>query len=254
MRAMQLLDHVMDFCYPGACANCDAPAAGGNGAILCDQCGGKLDELISAAACHACAKPLASAGAPCPYCHGRGMAPYDRIVRLGVFDEPLKNLIHEMKYHRRWQLAEMLADRLCATERAKGLLIETEVLVPVPLHFIRQFQRGYNQADVIARRVGSRRNSHGIAVIPVAKRTRNTETQTHLHSDQKRHMNLRGAFALRRCGRKIQGRHVLVIDDVMTTGATLKSLGRLLKKAKPASLSAMIIAIADPKRRGFEAI
>lgn len=249
-----MLGHVMDFCYPGACANCDAPAAGGNGAKLCDPCAAELDLLVASSACDRCAKPLASDAAPCPYCHGRGIAPFERIIRLGVFDDPLKNLIHEMKYHKRWPLAEMLADRLCATERAKGLLVETEVLVPVPLHFIRQFQRGYNQADVIARRIASKRNSHGIAVIPAARRTRNTETQTHLHSDQKRQMNVRGAFALKRCARKIEGKHVLVIDDVMTTGATLKSLGRVLKKAKPASLCALVLAVADSRRKGFEAI
>jgi ComF family protein len=172
-------------------------------------------------------------------------------VRLGIFDDPIKHLIHQFKYHRRWPLGEMLADRLLDTERAKGLLTETQVLVPVPLHFRRHISRGYNQADVIARRLGAKCH---VPLIRAARRIRNTETQTTLHSVEKRFANVRGAFELRRCAHKLQGKHVVVIDDVMTAGATLKSLGHLLKQAEPASLCAMVIAIADPRRRGFEAI
>jgi ComF family protein len=253
VRVASVFHHVADFCYPGACANCEAPAAGG--AMLCDPCAAELDHLAAAGACDRCGMPLSVDGAPCPYCHGRGLAPYERLLRLGIFDDPLRHLIHRFKYHRRWTLGEMLADRLCATERAKGLLSETEVLVPVPLHFVRHFQRGYNQAEVLARRIGSRKNSHGIAVVHAVRRTRNTETQTHLHSMEKRRANVRGAFALRRrAARRLRGRHVLVVDDVMTTGATLKSVGHLLKQAKPASLCAVVLAVADPKGRGFEAI
>ena len=75
-----------------------------------------------------------------------------------------------MKYHRRWPLAELLADRLIETERAKTLLTETDVLVPVPLHFRRHFSRGYNQADVIARRIGWKCD---IPVVHAVRRTRN---------------------------------------------------------------------------------
>ncbi|MEO6435304.1 MAG: double zinc ribbon domain-containing protein [Tepidisphaeraceae bacterium] len=178
----QLIGHVLDFCYPGVCASCEASSDGG--AMLCDDCSQKLDALAAAGACDRCAMPLpgGGAGAPCPHCHGRGMTPFDRMIRLGVFDDPLKHLIHQFKYHRRWPLAEVLADRLIATERAKGLLTETQVLVPVPLHLRRHIARGYNQADVIARRIGG---VCRISVVHAAGRIRNTETQTHMHSQGK---------------------------------------------------------------------
>jgi len=98
-----ILRHVLDFCYPGVCACCDADAPGG--AVLCADCDAHLREQSSAQACENCAMPLATEGAPCPYCLGKGVPWFERIIRLGVFDDPLKHLIHQMKYHRRWPLA-----------------------------------------------------------------------------------------------------------------------------------------------------
>ena len=99
-----------------------------------------------------CAMPLAEFGAPCAYCLGKGLYPFDRILRLGIYQDPLKHVIHQMKYRQRWALAEFLADRLLEQEPVKGLLSQTDCLVPVPLFAMRQIARGYNQADVIARR------------------------------------------------------------------------------------------------------
>lgn len=248
-RLQGALGHAADFCYPGVCANCDAASPGG--AILCGECTVKLAALVDAASCDRCAMPLSAPGAPCPYCQGRGMRPFERMLGLGVFEDPLKHVIHLAKYHRRWPLAEILADRLVASERVKGLLTETDVLVPVPLHRRRQLLRGYNQADVIARRISK---VCGIKVINAAKRIRSTETQTHLHSQEKRAANVRGAFALRPAARQLVAKHVVIVDDVMTTGSTLRELGRLLKHAAPASLSTLVLAVADPRGRGFEAI
>src|SRR5439155_6493196 len=122
-------------------ACCEAQTAGAG--MLCGECDVHLADQAAAGACPCCAAPLTSEAAPCPYCHGKGIGWMEKIIRLGVFEDPLKHLIHQVKYHRRWALAEMLADRLLDTERAKGLLTETQVLIPVPLHFRRQILRGY---------------------------------------------------------------------------------------------------------------
>jgi ComF family protein len=161
-------------------------------------------------------------------------------------------LIHHLKYHRRWGVGEELADRLLALERVKGLMQETDVIVAVPLHWRRQLVRGYNQAEVIARHLG-RAGPRRIPVARPVRRVRNTETQTHLHSHAKRAQNLREAFALVD-GRSIAGRHVTVVDDVWTTGATMQAMARVLKGAGPASLSAIVVAAADPRgvERGAE--
>ncbi|HEY2584657.1 MAG TPA: ComF family protein [Tepidisphaeraceae bacterium] len=172
------------------------------------------------------------------------------MLRLATFDEPLKGLVHQVKYHRQWGLAEQLAGRLLAREPVKTLLTEVDVLVPVPLHFFRQFARGYNQAALLARCASK---ASGKPVVRPLKRVRHTESQTQIHSRKRRFDNLRNAFKLTD-GTAVRGKRVLVVDDVMTTGATLKEVARALRTAKPASLSALVLAVADPKNRRFQSI
>jgi ComF family protein len=247
MRLARAFESVLDLCYPGICARCDRPA---DRSRLCPACTAELIALESASACARCAMPLARDGDPCPYCTGSGVHPFDRIVRLGVFDGPLKDLIHRMKYHGDWSLAEALADRLWAQDRVRALLSESDALLAVPLHPLRQIARGYNQAQVIAARLARRGR---IRVITPAVRLRNTDTQTQLSSQAGRLDNLKDAFGLVR-PRAVTGRRIVLVDDVMTSGATLRSLARALRRAKPASISAIVLAVADPKGRGFEAI
>lgn len=194
--------------------------------------------------------PLAEHDAPCARCLGEGVPHFERVVRLGVFHDPLKHLIHQMKYHRRWPIAEMLAGQLAAHEPAKALLSETDVLVPVPLHPFRHISRGYNQAEVIAQTIGR------ICRIPVKQpivRVRRTPMQTRMPSQTQRIENMKDAFLLAR-ERGLRNKHVVLIDDVTTTGATLQSAARVLVAAKPASVSALVIAVADPKNRDFQSI
>ena len=122
------------------------------------------------------------------------------------------------------------------------------MLVPVPLHPLRHFTRGYNQAVVVARYLS--RELHKPVSRPL-KRIRNTESQTNLRSRQKRIENLEDAFHLHSSA-SIHDKRVLIIDDVMTTGATLQSVARALKPANPAALDALVIAVADPKHQDFQ--
>jgi ComF family protein len=245
---LRLLRDVIDFCYPGICASCRLPCAAES--FACGSCLGALSLLEQHAACELCGMPLATHGAPCPFCVGSGVRHYDRVLRLGTFDDPLKDLIHQMKYSGRWTLAERLAGRLLSQPRIRECLASADVIVPVPLHRLRQFSRGYNQAAVIARYLSARAR---VGLVSPLVRVRNTETQTHLHSRAKRVANLRNAFRLKHPS-TIAGKRVIVIDDVMTTGATLQAVARTLRPAKPASLTAIVLAIADPKRRGFEVV
>lgn len=244
----RLAGAALDFCYPGICASCDGSCDAGS--ALCERCAEKLRRLEAASSCAVCALPVPYDDAPCPRCGGVGISPLKRIVRLGVFDDPLRLLIHRLKYRARWPVAEQLADRLLEQERVRKLLAETDVLIPVPLHRLRQISRGYNQAAVIAARLGRR---SGVRVADPVVRLKHTETQTHLHSRIDREKNLRDAFVLT-APKRVTGKRVVLVDDVMTTAATLRTVARILRPAKPASVAAIVLAVADPRGRGFEAI
>jgi ComF family protein len=210
----------------------------------------KLNRLAAAPCCDACAWPLPYERAPCPYCGGRGIGPIKEIASLGLFAEPLRLLIHRIKYHTRWSLAEQLADRLLEQERVRKLLGATDVLVPVPLHRLRQISRGYNQAAVIAARLAGR---CGLKVAHPVVRLKQTHAQTHLHSRLTRERNLRDAFGLVR-PKTVRGLRVAIVDDVMTSAATLRAVARTLRRAHPGSLAAVVLAVADPRGRGFETV
>jgi predicted amidophosphoribosyltransferase len=272
---------ILDFCLPRECPACRTPHE--STGMFCHDCDNEIQKLNDGPRCGHCAMPVTLVDAPCAHCLGKGLSPFEKIACLGVLKDSLKSIVHRAKYEHRWPLAEHLADRLVSRSDVQSMLVDIDVIVPVPLHIKRQRQRGYNQAEVIARRAshmhrqfdsparkGGDRSENDVAsprdprpsglgyqrkltVKNAAVRVLNTESQTHLPSRAKRMENLSGAFVLIDPD-AIAGRNILLVDDVLTTGATLVSLARTLQVAKPARLSAIVVAVADPKGRHFEVI
>lgn len=232
---------VVDFCYPGLCPACREACLPGS--PLCPTCTKNLNTLASSPACFSCGRSVAYSQAPCAHCQGKGIAHYDRVIRLAQFESPLRELVHQLKYHRMWIVGELFADRLLAEDHVQSLLLEADCLVPVPLHGMRQLSRGFNQAAVIAERIS--KSSNVPVVTPVA-RIRDTDTQTHLPSRARRMANLRNAFRLTDPS-AIEGRRVVVVDDVMTSGATLHTVARTILPSGPRSLSALIVGRAEER-------
>lgn len=233
------LRDVVDFCYPGLCPGCrsfcppDQP--------LCPDCTPQFDALLARPACALCGQAVAYPDAPCGSCRGRGVPHYESILRLCPFETPIRSLIHQLKYHGRWSLGEMLGDRLAADPRVAELLSSADAIVPVPLHRARRMSRGYNQAEVVAGRIT---RATGVPTRnDVVRRIRDTAAQAHLPSRAKRMKNLRGAFEVIDAA-AVTGRRLVVVDDVMTTGATLQTLARALRTARPRRLDAVVIAVA----------
>ena len=243
--ADRLADHLLDFCFPRQCPGCNAGHE--RSGLFCPTCEQLMQDLETAAECRRCGRPVAMPDAPCAVCRGGGLRPFSRTLSLGVYREPLRSTLHQVKYAGRWHLAELLADRLVNAHDLQSWLGDGDALVPVPLHARRQAARGFNQADVIARQIAKR---CGVPVVSPVARVRDTPTQTELHALDQRAKNLRGAFAVTDAA-AVRGRRLVVVDDVSTTGATLTSLGRTLRAAGAATLSAVVICVADPKGRDF---
>ena len=243
----RFLVDLRDVCFPGRCVVCRLAVDGGG--RFCDVCDRRLVELEDRPQCLDCGSPLAMELSPCQRCGGKGFREFATVVRLGVFDEPLKPLVHRLKFFHGWGVGELLAGRAFELARVRKLLSETDVLVPVPLHAWRQIGRGFDQADVIARRLAALGRCR---VRRPAARMKFTAAQSLQTSRAARVENARDAFALV-APRGLAGKRVTLVDDVMTTGATLKALAKTLAPAHPASLSVLTIAAADPKGHRFEA-
>ncbi len=142
-------------------------------------------------------------------------------------------LIHHIKYRHRKDLAYSLGRLMAEQWRTQGLMMDVDLIVPVPLHWRRQWMRGYNQSHEIAKGIAQ------VMGIPIAakavRRRQNNRSQTKLSHDQ-RWNNVAGLFALASGAKGAQalaGKHVLLVDDVITTGATLAALGSLIAREVP---------------------
>ena len=176
----------------------------------------------------------------CAACRS-GLQGFDYAASFGMYEGALRSLIHLYKYSGMWPLAKPLAGYL---ERAIPLDESFDAVVPVPLYWKKKWDRGFNQAELLARYVAKRR---GIPVISVLRRKRSTATQAGLASAGRRR-NVAGAFALR-ARKDIAGKKILLIDDVMTTGATASACASVLKRGGAKSVSLFTVARVDRRIR-----
>lgn len=223
--------------YPPHCAGCGRPVAAG--ITLCAPC---LRDVVKVEApfCQVCSMPFFGAiDAPftCANCHDRHFH-FTHAVAPCRSRGIVRDLIHRLKYQRAHHLRHQLATwMLEGLDDARLAGQPCEALVPVPLHATRARWRQFNQAAVLARTLGART---GLPVADCLRRTRFTTTQTRL--DRRERMeNLRGAFRLRHTA-AVKGKHLLLIDDVLTTGCTVEECASVLMAAGAASVRVLVVA------------
>jgi len=190
-------------------------------------------ELIGGRVCARCGERMFSPHAEeqpiCGEC--RSDAPlFARAMAYGSYDGGLRELIHLLKYGRVRPAASVLGRMLAEVIQGFGSEFVSAVIVPVPLHRSKLRQRGFNQAEEIARAAlkDLQRNELKLAA-GVLSRRRTTESQTGL-SDHQRQQNVRGAFVVASPS-EVAGEDVLLVDDVFTTGATVSECARVLRRA-----------------------
>lgn len=223
---LRLGSGLLDLVYPPTCLDCGAPVA--SAASLCATCFGKL-RPITAPYCPVLGTPFEVSIGPNAL-SAEAIAdppPFDRARSAVLYNDVAQAVVARMKYGDRPELAGFCARLMHGAGR--DLWADGPVLVPVPLHFWRQVSRRYNQSTELARAL-----SHltGLAVdTGIVRRTRRTRQQVGLSRDA-RARNVTGAFTPHpQVVARLKGRGVVLVDDVITTGSTVKAITRALKRA-----------------------
>lgn len=217
---------------PPCCVLCQGP--GQIPALdLCGECEAELPRIEGP--CPVCALPRGSWGRPCGGCL-RDPPPYDRCVAAFDYAFPVDRLVQSLKYGHQLAVGRVLGHLAGSAVLERGLHLDIDVLLPVPLHPARLAERGFNQSLEIARWAGRR---VGRPVLDRALvRTRPTVPQVGLPLDA-RHANLAGAFA---SSAAVRGRRVVIVDDVVTTGSTVREAALSLRAAGAFSVDVWCVA------------
>lgn len=212
---------------------------------MCRACLAKPVTLSAEYFCASCrtpflnAYPLDEAGM-CGLCR-HGLNSFDAAYSFGAYEGELRGLIHLFKYGKVRPLAKPLG-RLLASALPRDQRFD--LIAPLPLHWYRLWQRGFNQSELLAKEIARRT---GVPIGKVIRRVRYTAAQAGLTNAGRRDNVIR-SFRVKsghRAARCVQGRRVLLIDDVMTTGATANACANALKKAGAAHVTLLTLARVD---------
>lgn len=236
------VDGALSFIYPEVCQLCEAQRANSRSGFVCTECWGQV-RFIVPPFCERCGLPFEGeidGQFECTNC--REMDLHFAAARSAVAARgPVLEAIHRYKYDGHLWFEEFLIELLLARAREWFASEKCDAIVPVPLYPVKERERGFNQAERLARRLG--------AAVKVSvegkflKRTLPTPSQTRLSRSQ-RAQNMRNAFRLRR-ERDLKGKHFVLLDDVFTTGATTSACARLLKRAGAERVTVWTVARAN---------
>ena len=235
--------------FPSDCRICGLPLLNISRLPVCTECLGAI-HAIGGKVCAICGERVLSSYAEmdsdgvlrCPVCR-RVERPFLRAVAYGSYDGELRELIHLLKYKGIRPAASVLGRMLAeAVARFECAFSAGNVLVvPVPLYKGKRRQRGFNQAELIARRALRALGDERLVLATEAMvRTRETQSQIGLTSHQRRE-NMRGAFAVAHDG-AVAGREVVLVDDVYTTGTTAAECAKTLRRAGAAKVWVATVA------------
>ena len=222
--------------FPSDCRLCGSPLVNISRLPVCEECLSSI-RPIGGGLCGICGERVmgpfalfAEGEVRCGLCR-RTQPPYAKAAAYGSYESGLRELIHLLKYDGVRPAANVLGRMLAeAIVPLQSLFADDAVpAIPVPLYTRKRHQRGFNQADLIARAFLKHDASGRFEFSPVLERTRETQSQIGLSRHQRRE-NLRGAFAVT-APEAVCGREVLLVDDVFTTGTTVSECARVLRRA-----------------------
>jgi len=240
------LDAVVSVLLPAPCRICGVALTNASRIPICASCFASI-EPINDPMCQCCGRPFEiepqaqSASGLCRLCRSNFYA-FDRARSFALYNDTLAGAIVLLKYEEVTRLGHWFAERLADIIRRAGEEFQADAVVPVPLHPDRRRERGYNQAELIARPLARRLGLKLGAYLLV--RTKPRPAQLVL-SRSEHWKSVRGAYATRQ-GVRVDKLRVLLVDDVLTTGATLDACSRVLKKAGAAKVYGLTVARVVP--------
>jgi len=240
-RARSVAGPIFALVFPEECRLCRRPLKTLSRIPVCAECLARPTPFSAEFFCRDCGTPFLNRfpldeQGRCALCRN-GLRGFDAAYTFGAYEGALRELIHLFKYAGVRTLARPLGGYLAmALPRDRRF----DALVPMPLHWLRRWRRGFNQSELLAREVSRR---CGIPVLKAVRRTRATRTQAGL-SPSARRENVAGAFRLRRRVR-LEGMRLLLVDDVMTTGATAAACASALKRGGAAMVALLALARVD---------
>jgi ComF family protein len=231
-----------DLLLPAVCIGCRAPVD--RQGQLCGACGGKID-FIGAPLCDRLGIPLPFDTGERSWSAAAIAAPpaYDRARAVARYSSTMRDLVQSFKYRDRHESLPLFGRWL--VKAGEELLPETELLIPVPLHRAKLWSRRFNQSALLAARVG---RASGIPVAySLLQRVKRTSRQVGLTAEQRRR-NVAGAFRVApQAGNRLKGKRVLLVDDVITTGATVEACARALRRAGAVRIDVLALArVVEP--------
>jgi ComF family protein len=235
----QVLNGIAQLLYPPTCWTCSLLMAEQN-APLCPQCLPRLtvDPFPTCPRCSSTVGPHLVLDDGCTSCASESFA-FDSAYRMAPYDGLLRDAILRMKGWTGEELAEAIAP-LWARQLAPRLRpLQPEYVVPIPLHWRRRWVRGFNIAEILSSALAAELGA--AAHFGMLRRVRATATQTAQSSSAARKANVKNAFAVR-ANVDCQGKSLILVDDVLTTGATVNEAARALRTFKPRSIHVAVLA------------
>lgn len=234
------MDNLLHFFLPQHCVACGTYVASPLRFPLCESCQGKI-VYLRGAVCFRCGRAVPHAGVLLCHVCRRFSYHFDCARAVGAYTSPLREALHAFKYRGVVSLTEFFGALLVGYCEEFPFLRSVDFVLPVPLHPSREKERGFNQSLLLAWQVG--RAFHLPVLTGGVSRVRPTLPQVGLKAKDRR-KNVRGAFRVN-VPELLQGKRILVVDDVLTSRATAESLARVLKEA--GCRSVFVLAVASGK-------
>ena len=224
----------IDLLFPKICFGCDIHLQGEE-KILCSNCESTLNFLIDV--CEICGSP--ENPSTCPVCNSNEFV-FDKARSVFPFSATVQNLVHELKYNEMKRITKYLGEHVSKYLHNFQPFENIDIIVPVPLHKVKKRARGFNQSEFLSKEISIHMN--WLHIPNLILRSRFTDTQTKLDRKQ-RQKNVSGAFKLNN-KYNIINKTVLIVDDVFTTGSTVNSICKLLKKNHASRIYVLTLARA----------